>query len=122
MRGMFHEESNRASDGIKKRSHGGLDGKLVWPSTKFNSFVLEKLTKKPIRPISLASLINEFKNETNSNLTIQDGKNLLVKFYAYIKDSRIFFLKHKSVPTFTLTCCSFNLYSIVEGNTKIISR
>ena len=122
MRGMVEEDSNQSIDASKKKNLGGLDGKLIWPSTEFNNFVLEKLIKKPIRPMILSSLISKFNVETNSNLTIEEGKNLLVKFYSYIKDSRMFFLKHKSVPTFTLTCCSFNWYSIVGGNVIIVPR
>ena len=93
-----------------------VDGKLVWPSTKFNSFVLENITKKPIRPMSLSSLINKFKVDTNSSMTLEYGKRLFKEFYFYLKDTRIFMLKHKSVPIFPLTCCSYNLYTIMEGN------
>ena len=73
LRGMFHEDSKRAFDAIKKDSSAVaiLDGRLVWPSTKFNNFMLEYLIKKPIRPISLASMISKFKIDTNSSLTMR---------------------------------------------------
>ena len=116
-RSLHKEKSNSSFQDIQdiRQNKGGIDGKLVWPLTKFNTFILEKLTKKPIRPMSLSSLINNFVVETNSNLTNEEGKSHFKKLYSYVKDSRIFFLKHKSVPTFPLTCCSHNLYTIFEG-------
>ena len=116
-RSLHNEESNSALEHIQRirQNKGAVVGKLVWPLTKFNTFMLEKLTKKPIRPMSLLSLINNFVVETNSNLTNEEGKRRFEKLYSYVKDSRIFFLKHKSVPTFPLTCCSRNLYTILEG-------
>ena len=119
--GTFNERSTNSLDAIKMGSSAfkGLEGKLVWPSTKFNNFVVETLSKKPVRPISISSLINRFKIATNSKITLENGIDLLVKFNSYMRDSRIFFLKHKSVPIFPLTCCSYNFYSIRDGNIEL---
>ena len=124
LRGWFHEESNRTFDAINKDSSvvAILDGRLVWPSTKFNNFMLEYLIKKPIRPMSLASMISKFKIDTNSTLTMEEGRKSLIRFYSFIKQSRMFFMKHKSIPTFPLTCCTRNLYSIRNSNTYLVYK
>ena len=124
LRGWFHEESNRTFDAINKDSSAVaiLDGRLVWPSTKFNNFMLEYLIKKPIRPMSLASMISKFKIDTNSTLTKEEGRKSLIRFYSYIKQSRMFFMKHRSVPIFPLTCCTRNLYSIRNSNTYLVYK
>ena len=96
-------------------SFGSISGEFVWPSSEFNNFILERLTKKPIRPDSVPNLIMKFNQETKSNITLEEGKEMFNEFYSYVKDSRIFFLKHKSIQTFPLTCCSFNLYSILHA-------
>ena len=116
-----NEESRNIMDANNQRQQttGLIDGKLVWPSTRFNTFMLENLTRKPIRAMSLSSLFNKFKTETKSNMTIEQGKSHFEDFYSYIKDSRTFLLKHKSVPTFSFTCCSYNMYSILDGNIKV---
>ena len=80
--GTFNEKSINPLDAIKMESSAfkGLEGKLVWPSTKFNKFVLETLVKKPIRPLSISSLIDKFKIATNSKITLDHGIDLLIKF------------------------------------------
>ena len=122
-RSQNKEKSNSALQNVEGRNNklGFIHGKLVWPLTKFNNFMLENITKKPIRPISLLSLIDKFVVETNANLTIEEAKSHFETFYSYIKDSRMFFLKHKSVPTFPLTCCSSNMYTIVDEDIQIMN-
>ena len=117
-RGIFDETSIMASAILRKHSPSfrPLSSKFVWPSTEFNNFILETLTKKPTREISIASLITKFQDKRKSNMTTEEGKSRFIKFYSYIRDSRIFFFKHKSIPRFDLTCCSFNLYSVLNGN------
>ena len=118
-RGFFNEASSQPSNINTGHfsSFGSVSGKFVWPSSEFNNFILEKLTKKPIRPDSVPNLIMKFKQETKSNITLEEGISMFIEFYSYIKDSRIFFLKRKSIQTFPLTCCSFNLYSILHAYT-----
>ena len=122
-RSQNKEKSNSALENVEGRHNklGFIHGKLVWPLTKFNTFMLESITKKPIRPISVLSLIDKFVVETNSNMTIEEAKSHFETFYSYIKDSRMFFLKHKSVPTFPLTCCSNNMYTIVDEDIKMMN-
>ena len=121
MRSHFDEVSNKTTNIVRKKS-GNIDGNFVWPLTKFNTFMLDSLIKKPIRPIHLSSMINKFKVETKTNITIEEGKNLFGELYAYIKDTRMFFLKHKFVQTFPLTCCSSSLYTVGNGNTTLIGN
>ena len=118
-RGIFNGTSSWPSNMNTRHftSFGSISSKFVWPSTEFNNFILETLTKKPIRPYSVDNLIMKFRQQTKSNITLNEGKSLFIEFHSYIKDSRIFFLKHKSIPTFVLTCCSFNLYSILHDDT-----
>ena len=118
-RGVFNETSLRPSNMNTGHfsSFGSISSEFLWPSSEFNNFILERLTKKPIRPDSILNLIMKFKQETKSNITLEEGKSMFIDFYSYIKDSRIFFLKHKSIQTFPLTCCSFNLYSILHAYT-----
>ena len=118
-RGVFNETSLRPSNMNTGHfsSFGSISSEFLWPSSEFNNFILERLTKKPIRPDSIPNLIMKFKQETKSNITLEEGKSMFIDFYSYIKDSRIFFLKHKSIQTFPLTCCSFNLYSILHAYT-----
>ena len=109
-RGIFNETESRPSNINTGHftSFGTLSSNFVWPATDFNNFILETLTKKPIRPQRISFLITKFKQATKSNMTLEEGRKLFVDLYSYIKDSRIFFLKHKSVPNFPLTCCTFN--------------
>ena len=86
-------------------------GEFIWPLTKFNEFVIEALTRKPIRPKTILSLITDFNLVNNSNLTIEEGTQLFNDLFSYIKNFRSFFFKHKSTPSFALTCCS-NLYTV----------
>ena len=118
-RGFFNEAASRSSNMNTDHfsSFGSISGNFLWPSSEFNNYILERLTKKPIRPDSIPNLIMKFKQETKSNITLEEGKSMFIKFFYYIKDSRIFFLKHKSIQTFLLTCCSFNLYSILHAYT-----
>ena len=79
-------------------------------------FILDNLTRKPIIAKSIPTLITRFNKEKQCNMTIEEGKQLFIKLYAYIKNSRMFFLKHKSIPSFPLTCCSFNMYYLYDTN------
>ena len=100
-------------------------GKFIWPLTEFNEFVIGSLTRKPIRPKTLLSLITDFKDLTKSNLTLEEGISMFKDLFAYIKDFKIFFFKHKSIPTFPITCCG-NLYSVFGSyripNSKTITQ
>ena len=118
-RGIFNGTSSRPFNMNTRHftSFGSISSKFVWPSTEFNNFILETLIKKPTRQYSVNNLITKFRQQTKSNITLDKGKSLFIEFYSYIKESKIFFLKHKSIPTFPLTCCSFNLYSILHDDT-----
>ena len=87
-------------------------GNLIWPLSEFNTFILENITKKPIKPKNIQDMIIQYTNKSNSNISIVEGETLFKELYSYIEDSKLFFLKDKSIPTFPLTCCSINWYHI----------
>ena len=62
-RGFFNETSSRTSN--MNTGHfstfGSISSECLWPSSEFNNFILERLTKKPIRPDSVPNLIMKFK-------------------------------------------------------------
>ena len=93
------------------REDDTYSGNFIWPLTEFNQFVIGSLTRKPIRPKTLLSLITDFNHVTKSNISIEEGTFKFNNLFSYIKDFKIFFFKHKSVPSFPLTCCN-NLYSV----------
>ena len=106
--GLIKEKGDSKSFIPKEHVH---TGNFISPLTYFNEFVTRSLTKKPITPKSLFSLITDFKHASKTNLTIDEGAELFENLYSYIKDFKIFFFKHKSVPAFPLTCCN-KLYRI----------
>ena len=118
-KGNKYEASDTITDALSEGSPSfpAMPGNLIWPASEFNMFILDNLTRKPIRPKVISSLITEFREKKQSNMTIEEGRSLFIKLYYYIKDSRMFFLKHKEIPTFPLTCCSFNLYYVYDTNT-----
>ena len=88
-------------------------GEVVWPVTMFNDFVIVSLTKKPNRPKTLLSLIADYKEESKSNLTIEEGIAMFTSLYPYIKETGVFLVRHKSISPFPLTCCE-NRFSVIE--------
>ena len=86
---------------------------FAWPYTNFNNFVVETLTKKPPRATSLKSLIYDFNDNSKLNLTMSEGLAKFRILFSYLKQTSIFFVKHKSIPSFPLTCCrnKFTLFS-----------
>ena len=91
-------------------------GNIVWPLSEFNTFILENITKKPIKPKIIQDMIFQFINRANSNITMVEGEALFKELYSYLEDSKMFFLKDKSIPIFPLTCCSVNYYHISDIN------
>lgn len=96
-------------------------GHLIWKHTDFNKFVIETLTKKPIRPKTLSTLITGFNVVNKSNLTIEDGTRLFNDLFSYIKDFKIFFIKQKSIPSFPLTCCA-KIYRVIPSYRNLHSN
>ena len=77
------------------------------------------LTRKPIREKTIDSIISDYNKRTKSNLTVKEGTKEIQVLFLYLKQTKMFFLKHKSVPNFPLTCCSFNMYRIFSFNDSI---
>ena len=70
-------------------------GNIVWPLSEFNTFILENITKKPIKPKIIQDMIFQFTNRANSNITIVEGEALFKELYSYLEDSKMFFLKEE---------------------------
>ena len=96
-----------------------ITGGFIWPSNDFNNFIISELTKKPNRPKDLAGLINGYNHDQKLNITIQEGSALFNDLFSYLKMTGVFYLKHKVVPKFPLTCCS-NQFSILGHDTSTI--
>ena len=88
-----------------------------WPSTHsttFNNFILRTLTKKPIKPKSLYSIIKEFNKKFKYNMTIDMGATMFEDLFLYIKQTGMFLVKNKSVPSFPLTS-SLNMFRVFSS-------
>ena len=97
-------------------------GDFAVPFSDFNRFVIEKLTRKPIRETSISSIVIDYNKQTKSSLSMKKGTKLISQLFWYLKQSKMFFLKHKSIPTFPLTCCSYNMYSLFAFNVSVKSN
>ena len=65
--------------GNTKSQLRGIPNKLAgftWPLTDFNNFIIGALTKKPIRPKPMHSIITDFRFHTKSNLTIAHSSTI----------------------------------------------
>ena len=92
-----------------------IAGEIIWPSNDFNDFVIIELTKKPNIAKDLFTLINGYNKAHNSNITTQEGYVMFSDLFSYLKMTGVFYLKHKAIPAFPLTCCS-NKFSIYGHN------
>ena len=91
-------------------------GDVTFPNSDFNRFVIESLTRKPISEKTIDSIISDYNKRTRSKLTIKEGTKEIQVLFLYLKQTKMFFLRHKSVPNFPLTCCSFNMYRMFHFN------
>ena len=94
-------------------------GGFIWPSNDFNNFIITELTKKPNRPKDLASLIDGYNLHQKSNITTEEGSAMFSDLFSYLKMTGVFYLKHKYIPKFPLTCCS-NQFSVLGHDTSTI--
>ena len=104
-----------SKNGNYKLLHPVTTEGFIWPSNEFNNFVLTALTKLPNRPKCLLTLIQEYNDAEKDNITIQEGSLMFEYLFFYLKMTGVFYVRHRSIPEFPLTCCS-NQYSIVEHN------
>lgn len=95
---------------------GGISTELVFPLSDLSKYVITKLTKKPIRPYSLEELLKSFKENMNSQHSINFLHKKLKELITYLKFTGVFFLKHKSVGLYPKTCCH-NRFRVL-GNQK----
>ena len=84
---------------------------VKWPASEFNNFVIKKLTKKPITPQTIRSFVLSYNNDFKSKLSIDEATDMLTDLFSYIKGFGIFYLRHKSIKPFNLTCC-MNQFSV----------
>ena len=84
---------------------------VKWPASEFNNLVIKKLTKKPITPQTIRSFVLSYNNDFKSKLSIDEATDMLADLFSYIKGFGIFYLRHKSIKPFNLTCC-MNQFSV----------
>ena len=94
-----------------------------WPKNEFNDFVISRLTTQPNKPYTISDLINSYNTASKSYITINEGTAMFDHLYSYLRGTGVFFVKHKSIPQFQLTCCS-NQYTILnyDANTEFLLR
>ena len=97
------ESSWKSNVNLQPPRHGT---EFAFRMTKFNKFVVTELTKKPARPKQICKLIKTFKEKTRSNLSTNELTKEVKDLFAYLKQSGVFLLKHKSVRLFPKTCCT----------------
>ena len=114
---------SKVDETSKYYKHRKFTGGFIWPSNDFHNFIITELTKKPNRPKDLFTLINGYNKAKNSNITIQRGYVMFSKLFSYLKMTGVFYLKHKAIPAFPLTCCSnqFSMFGY-NMNTEFVQR
>ena len=93
-------------------------GIVGWPVTEFNSFVLNSLTRLPMRALQVTKLITEFNLNQKQNISTIQGQILTNNLYSYIKETGIFFVKNAKIPKFKLTCFADRFF---EFNEKMLT-
>ena len=108
---------NAVVDTSKNDEHHSLTrpvthGTFIWPDNDFNNFIITELTKKPNRKKDLITLIRGYNAVRKSNITTLEGSMMFSNLFSYLKTTGVFYVKHKLIPDFHLTCCSHK-YSIL---------
>ena len=93
-------------------------GIVGWPVTKFNNFVLNFLTRLPMRALRVTKLISEFNLNQKQNISTTQGQILTNNLFSYIKETGIFFVKNAKIPKFKLTCFADRFF---EFNEKMLT-
>ena len=117
--GRSHIDEFLEESALLKPQESYYLGDIAFPNSDFNRFVVESLTRKPICEKTIDEMINEYNKRTKSNLTIKEGTKEIRILFLYLKQTKMFFLRHKSVPNFPLTCCSFNMYRMFSFNISV---
>ena len=109
----FIDEDSDPSNPLEEKNTK-LITDFVFPSTEFSKFVVARITRKPVRSISIRELMTTFKAKTGSKHTMKDLKKDFEDLFLYLKHAGVFLLKHKSVDPFPKTCCQnrFRVYSL----------
>ena len=94
---------------------------FIFPKTDFGTFLINLLTRKPIKPKRLSSLISTFNRKMNLNLTNIEGEKLFKDVFSYLKEAGLLFLKGKSIEDFPKTCC-FNQFMIYGSKVHVKPR
>ena len=111
-------EATSAQYGGYSRKSARIIAEVVWSFTEFNNYPISTLSRKPASPESLRCLVGTYNNEANSYLTSEEATKR-VQELSCIRGIEVFYIRHKSVSTFPLTCC-INQYSLVDKYIKYI--
>ena len=76
---------------------------VKWPSTEFNNFVIRTLTKKPMTPKTIRSLLLTYNSDFESNLSLDVAIEMLADLFSYLERIGIFYLRHKLIKPFSLS-------------------
>ena len=98
-------------------------GYFLWPKTAFTSFVIESLVKQPNHPRTLKDLILHYRKGSDSNITTKLALKQFEGLFKYIKGTYSFYIRHKSISSFNLTCCrtKFSVFGTSPENLLPIS-
>ena len=91
----------------------GLDliGEIAFPLTELSKFIITSLSKKPLKPISLDSLLLNFKRQSRHEYNTANLRQQLDDMFWYFKMTGMFLLKKTSVLAFPKTKDK-NLFSL----------
>ena len=91
----------------------GLDlvGEIAFPLTEFSKFIIISLSKKPLKPISLDSLLLNYKRQSQHEYDNANLRQQLDDIFWYFKMTGMFLLKKTSVLAFPKTRDK-NLFSL----------
>ena len=111
----YIEESGLSSR-VAYTSKGSVSD-FVLPLTNLSKFIFTRLTSLPTRPRLVLELMKEFRSETKHKGTDEILRNEFQKLFLHLRQTGIFYFKHKSVGLFPKTCC-FNKFKL-NGNRKL---
>ena len=103
------------------QSEHSLLTEFIFPKTDFGTFSVNLLTRKCIKPKRFSSLVTNFNEKMNSNLTNKEGEMVFKDVFSYLKEAGLLFLKGKSIEDFPKTCC-FNQFMIYGSKVHVKPR
>ena len=95
-------------------------GNFGWPISEFNNFVLNTLTRTPMRAHKVHQLITKFNLKQKQSVSFTQGKLLINDLFSYLKETGILYVKNAKIPKFNLTCCGDNFFDLKERYSTLV--